>query len=165
MTAGGSTYVIKARFHDERHWYFLGGDGGSLTRLKVRAGMTENRGKAEVVAAELLRENQGQLAATKVIAWPGGRVVARYGEPTPARPDPFDFTSYRYLVEVHRNRGYFHVKNDDGGWANVSEAEYLACRAEAERAGLDPGRLTIHGCTCTFQTRGLRFIQRSDRPT
>lgn len=157
------SYAIKVRLPGEYRWYFLG-SSGRLTRLRVHAGLTDDRARAEEVASSLLADNSEEVAATRVVSMEHqGKVLAHYGEPTPPKPAPFDFSPYRYLVAIRGRRGTFHARDADGGWANVSEAVYEACYEEARRAGLDTSPLTIHGCIATIITKGLRFVQRSNR--
>lgn len=153
-------YAVKVRLRDERSWNFLGSDG-RLTRLRLHAGQTE-RDAALRAAVDLLANNQALVAATRVVDMESQRTVSQHGEPTPPRPAPIDLSGYRYLVAVRGDRGTFHVK-DGGRWGNVSAEAYEACYAEAQRAELETRPLVIHGATCTIATRGLRFVQESNR--
>jgi hypothetical protein len=157
-------YAVKVRMRTDRRWWFLGGDG-QLTRLRLRAGTSPERPEAERVAIATLSNNAEDVGATKVVVLQSGRTLAHYGNPTPPKPQPFDFAGngYRYLVELRRGRGVFHVKDAAGRWANVSYEAYEVCHAEAERFGLDARPLAIHGATCTVSTKGLRFVQESNR--
>jgi hypothetical protein len=157
-----TTYAVKVRFKGERHWYFLGGGGGRLVRLRVHAGTSGDGAKAGRTAAALLAAEAERLAAVRVVDFHTGRVLAHFGEQSPSRVPAPDLGGYRYLAAVSRGRGTFHVKDEAGRWANVSAEVYEACHEEARRAGLDTSRLTVHGCTATISTRGLRFVQRVD---
>ncbi len=152
-------YSIKVRLLGARRWSFLDGSGG-LTHLRLHAGMTQDQDRAEQVALTLLADNLDRVAATRVVSTTDpGRTVAYFGDEPLARTEPVDYSTYRYLVATRGDRGTFHVKDAAGRWANVSEDVYEACYDEAKRVGLSTRRLVIHGCTCTFQTEGMSFIQ------
>lgn len=149
---------VKVRFRDERQWHFVS-SGGLVSRLRVHALMFEDD-VAERCAKDVL-ERTPDVSASRIVR--NGRTVASFGAPTPPKPAPPDYSGYRYLVSARKDRGTFHVKNEDGTWGHVTANVYNACHDEAQRAGLDTNHLRIHGSICSIVTKGLTFVQRSNR--
>lgn len=150
---------VKVRFRGERRWCFLAG-GGRVTHLLFHARSCVDEASARRIAADIISYADDDVVASRIDV--DGRTIARFGEPTPARPVYGPAGGYRYLVSARRGRGTFHVRGDRGGWGHVTATAYNACQDEAKRAGLRTDRLTIHGAIATIQTRGLHFVQRWD---